>query len=207
MNNQQNALNHNRHHNNHLQSAWNKYGEAVFQFIILEYVQDLEQLFIREEYWTNKFKSNNKIYGYNGRIIAYSNLGIKLSEKIKKKINRFKKGNKINLGKRLSEEHKRKISKGNKGKIVSDETKRKMSEAKKGIKFSEEHKKRLSIARRSSKYSLVKITENNVVIIKSRLADGDSCSAIARDYDVGRSTISDIKFGRTGKYVNCEGVL
>jgi len=39
----------------------------------------------------------------------------------------FKKGNKINLGRKLSEEHKRKISISNKGKTYSDEARKNMS--------------------------------------------------------------------------------
>lgn len=37
--------------NGHLQNAWNMCGEAAFQFIICEYVDDIEALTEREQYW------------------------------------------------------------------------------------------------------------------------------------------------------------
>ena len=45
-------LNHNRHHNNYLQNAWNKYGEKSFDFFILEECC-LDQLDELEEEWIN----------------------------------------------------------------------------------------------------------------------------------------------------------
>lgn len=41
-------LNKNRHHSRHLQSAWHKYGETAFEFIVLELVKP-EQLIEREQ--------------------------------------------------------------------------------------------------------------------------------------------------------------
>ena len=75
----------------------------------------------------------------------------------------FQKGNKIGIGnkswtgKHFTEEHKRKISEGNKGKKYSEEAKRKMSEAKKGKKnpsyggLSEKHRKSLSESHKGKK--------------------------------------------------------
>lgn len=65
-----------------------------------------------------------------------------------------------NKGKKLSEEHKRKMSEANKGKKLSKETRQKMSEAKKGKpshlkgqKQSEETKRKISEALKGSKKS------------------------------------------------------
>jgi len=49
-----------------------------------------------------------------------------------------------NLGKKFSEEHKRKMSESQKGRTFSEETKRKMSESRKGKKYSEEIKRKMS---------------------------------------------------------------
>lgn len=54
----------NRHHNRHLQAAWNKYGEENFKFDELEYCP-LEQLDEREIYWINYYKSQDQKFGYN----------------------------------------------------------------------------------------------------------------------------------------------
>ena len=55
-------LNNNRHHNSHLQSAWNKYGENNFDFSILELCEIIE-LNDKEKYWIEKLNTFNE--GYN----------------------------------------------------------------------------------------------------------------------------------------------
>ena len=42
-------LNCNNHHSQHLQNAWNKYGEQSFKFQVLEYVADKNELLKREQ--------------------------------------------------------------------------------------------------------------------------------------------------------------
>lgn len=54
----------NRHHNTHLQNAWNKYGEEAFEFNILE-TCDNDMLGENEKWWINYFDSTNKLKGYN----------------------------------------------------------------------------------------------------------------------------------------------
>lgn len=55
-------LNNNRHHNKHLQNAWNKYGEDNFRFEIIECCP-LDNIDEREIYWINTFNSIKD--GYN----------------------------------------------------------------------------------------------------------------------------------------------
>lgn len=50
------------HHNNHLQSAWNKYGEDNFEFSIIEEC-DKHDLNVREQYWILTYDSFEN--GYN----------------------------------------------------------------------------------------------------------------------------------------------
>lgn len=82
----------------------------------------------------------------------------------------FKKGNKINLGRKLSKEtlesetykaRNRKISEKRKGIIYSDETRQKMREAKLGKKASDETRKKLSIARMGNTNNKGKCGEKN----------------------------------------------
>jgi group I intron endonuclease len=54
----------NDHVNNHLQSAWNLYGRDQFVFHILEECSE-DVLVRREQWWINKFKSNQREFGYN----------------------------------------------------------------------------------------------------------------------------------------------
>ena len=56
----------------------------------------------------------------------------------------FKRGHGVNRGRKLSEEHRRKISESHKGKHLSDETKHKLSEVNRGRKLSEEHRRKIS---------------------------------------------------------------
>lgn len=52
-----------------------------------------------------------------------------------------------------TEEHRKKISEGNKGKIRSEETRRRISEGRKGIVFSESHKEKIRKNRKGMKMS------------------------------------------------------
>ena len=54
----------NKHHNSHLQNAFNKYGEKNFIFEVIEFC-DLDNKFIFEQYWINTLDSCNKKIGYN----------------------------------------------------------------------------------------------------------------------------------------------
>lgn len=57
----------NKHVNVYLQRAWNKYTELAFEFIILEYVVENDDLIDREQYWINLTQCNNSKFGYNIR--------------------------------------------------------------------------------------------------------------------------------------------
>lgn len=62
------SLKKNKHHSKHLQAAWNKYGEEVFEFNVLEVIdKSLDKIYFlqREQYWLDKLESHNKKFGYN----------------------------------------------------------------------------------------------------------------------------------------------
>lgn len=92
------------HHNDKLMKAWKKYGENSFMFVVLEEVEDKEALIAREQWWINE-KDNTKC-GYNICEVAGSTLGKKLSEETKRKIGIANKGNQFNKGRKFTEEHK-----------------------------------------------------------------------------------------------------
>lgn len=129
-------LNNKIHSNPHLQSAWILYGSETFIFSLIEECLDSEIL-IREQYYLDiLFKDANT---FNIATIAGS----------------------AQKGKKLSEDHKRKISEGNKGKVVSEETKRKMSESQKGKKKTpeqiENHRSKL-IGKKASESTKLKMS-------------------------------------------------
>lgn len=129
----------NRHQNEYLQRAWNKYGEAAFRFEVLELVMPWS-LLDREQYWLDKLKPYNPVVGFN--IAHHANTPVHTPEVIaklraastgKSPSNQTRaKLSAANKGKSLSSEHRAKISASSKGKVRSTETRAKMSLAKRG---------------------------------------------------------------------------
>lgn len=110
----------NKHKNEKLQNSFNKYGQESFVFEVLEYVEDVTKLAEREQYYIDLYNASEK--GYNILAKADSSLGYKHSEEVKKEISKRQKGEgNYFWGKHLLEEHKVRISKGNRGKKHSKE--------------------------------------------------------------------------------------
>ena len=82
-----------KHFNNHLQSSYIKYGEEQFRYDIIE-TTSAEELLEKEVYWIKLLNANNNEYGYNKRLIVNSNLGIKLSEETRRKLSESHLGHK-----------------------------------------------------------------------------------------------------------------
>jgi group I intron endonuclease len=133
----------NKHENNHLQKAWNKYGEENFIFEILE-EYEIQHLISMEHYWCNLLDAFNYNKAYNIRPTHPFGKGtnsFEMREKVKKAL----------TGKKLSEEHKLKLSLAKKGRRLSKETKQKMSDSGKGKIMSNETKKKISEAKTGSR--------------------------------------------------------
>jgi len=90
------------HKNPILQNVYNKYGPENLLFKIIEIVTDVDRLIEIEQFYIDNLTPK-----YNICRVAASSLGVKRSEITKEKIR------KANLGKHLSEEHKRKVSENN----------------------------------------------------------------------------------------------
>ncbi len=108
-------LRNNKHENPYLQKAYNKYSESNFEFIVIESIIDCsdEQLDQMEIQYINFYKEKNLAYN----ILMGGNTsrrGIPMSEEAKRKVG--EKNRIHNLGKKASEETKRKMSKASKGK-------------------------------------------------------------------------------------------
>ena len=72
------------------------------------------------------------------------NLGKKFTEEHKRHMSEVRKGRVWNVGKKLTEEHKRKVSESLKGKVKSEEHRHKISDSLKGKKLSEETRRKIS---------------------------------------------------------------
>ena len=143
------TLRNNVHICKELQSEYTEYGEDQFFHEVLE-VCDEELLNKREQFWTDKLKSNNANYGYNRRKDVTNNGGIEFTEEAKKNV---RKNNPVTKGKKNGMYGRKGIKHPNYGKHLSEETKKKMSEKlkghvswNKGIKYTEEQKNKISIA-------------------------------------------------------------
>ena len=128
---------------NVINNARKKYGIESFGFEILKECED-EELDYWEKYYIKEL--NTKVpYGYNMTDGGGGTSGFTVSEETKKKMSEKMKGKTAwNKGKKLSEEHKIKISEWKKGKHRSEETKQKISKGKKGKKLSDETRKKMS---------------------------------------------------------------
>jgi len=116
-----NDLKNQKHHNEHIQRAYNKYGKNNLVLEISE-LCNKEDLLIKEQYYLDTLK-------------PYIN-GLNVSEYADRPPSW--------LGKKHTEETKRKISEGNKGKIISKKQRKQVSVRHKGKKISDEQKKFLS---------------------------------------------------------------
>ena len=70
-----------KHNNAHLQSAYVLYGPSAFQFHILEYVHNAEDLLSKEQHYIDTFNPE-----YNIARIAGSTLGLIYSDEAKAKL-------------------------------------------------------------------------------------------------------------------------
>lgn len=128
-----------KHHSYHLQRAWNKYGEATFDFIFLHKCPPIECVVI-EQVFINHYKTCNRTFGYNISPVAGSSLGVKLTEE------QNKRNALAQTGRKITEETRRKLSELRKGKKKSVEWRINQSESQKGRVFSIEHRAKLSAA-------------------------------------------------------------
>lgn len=195
-------LRRNVHANQHLQNAWNKYGEDNFIFsIFIE--TDEEALLIKEQELIDDSRCCDKNIGYNKALIAGSPMkGRKHSPEAIEKIRQ------ASTGRVPSEKTRRKISLANKGRNVSPEGRKRMSDAKKGyvpvcasMPPSPEGRKRISEyakTRTGHKNPNSRLTPEQVENIRKDFENPELTNGkIAERYGVSISTIKRIKNGTT----------
>ena len=196
-------LRRNVHGNQHLQNAWNKYGEECFIFSVLLEVEE-GLLLDKEQEIIDESKCYDKDIGYNKALIAGSPMkGRKHSPEAIEKIRQ------ASTGRKHTQKSRDKISSSNKGKRRSNESRRKMSEAKKGITpaaayipMSQEGRKKISDlakTRTGHKNPNSRLTPEQIEDMRkdfdnSELTNGN----IAEKYGVSLSTVKRIKYGKTG---------
>lgn len=134
-------LNAGKHHSRVMQRAWDKYGEAAFEFKKLLVCAKGDLL------WFEQRAFDVLKPAYNVCKVAGSVIGYRHTDAFKAEASARAKGNTHRRGQKISEEAKQRISEARKGKglgrVFSDDTKAKMSEALRGRKISEEQKEHL----------------------------------------------------------------
>lgn len=135
-----NELRRNRHANQHLQRAWNNYGEIAFTFEVIEECST-DTLLEREQYWLEKIKPYDHSIGFNIALHADSPM----------------RGRKV---KPHSIETRTKISNSHKGMKASPEARIRMSLFQKRKNVSEETRAKQSVAHKGRKRSPEEITKS-----------------------------------------------
>jgi len=152
-------LQHNKHHNSHLQRAWNKYGEDAFTFEVLELVLVPELLTAQEQYWFKKLKPFGR-KGFNIARVAGSTLGTKRSPEAIENVRQAL----------LRPEVRKKISDASRGRKQSPETIEKSRQARIGYKQTPEHIEKARLTRIGKKFS----PERNKKISQAKLGKKNS---------------------------------
>lgn len=168
------SLKNNKHCNPHLQNSFNENGGKNF---IFEIIEECEHEFCPdiENWWINMLDTKNPNKGYNVETPGKGRIGVKNSIEQNKNIGLGNKNSPRMLGKKHSEETKKKISESNIGNKISEETKKKISKAILGTKHSEESRRKNSEAHKGintwmkgtkmSEYNKLKLVETNSIPI------------------------------------------
>ena len=196
-----NHLRINKHHNTHLQNAVNKYGIENFEFEVLE---ECEERFLvsEENYWINMLNTCNRKYGYN--LLGGNPLngnGRMSPESIEK--TRVKK-----IGKKASEETKRKMSESRKGKTVSEETRQKIIKSNIGRKLTKEMKDKIGKIHQGKKLTSIhkKIISDffsKPVIFIDLNGNKMEFSSIQKASDYTKISLKTIRKAMRGEKIKC----
>lgn len=169
-----------KHANIHLQSAWNKYGEAAFVFSILETNIEANLLLEKEDYYIKKYNTLNREVGYNIAADTTSPMnGRKHSDASKEKMREAKLGAKNNFY----------------GRKHNEQTINKIREQKIGKKLTPEHKEKIikTIAKSGEQNINAKLTKEKVHLIREEFKNTVMYKGfikyLALKFNVSRDTI------------------
>lgn len=185
-----NNLKNNRHTNHKLQDHYNRFGKEDILFEVVEIVNDVNDLIPAEQRWMTVLQT--VLNGFNICPTAGNTLGYRHTDKTKKFLSRMQ------IGKKLSAEQKRKIGNSLMGKIVTEETRRKISESNKGKPKSESHKQKMSQSAKKRKPISEETRQKLSHISKNRIRTKEWCQKISNSnktpilqYDLSHNVISE----------------
>lgn len=195
-----NALRKSKHENGHLQNAWNKYGEAAFEFNVVLVCHSNSATYYEQLYLDMFFDDGLCCYNMNrnatggGRKhtietrqkISAAQIGRTLTAEQKQAMSDRFKGRQITWGDKISQSLKGKRL----GTKHTEETRRKQSEAHKG-----KAPKNLAMLT-AQKRAKANLTEERVMEVIMRLLDGETQTQISTDMCIAYGTVNGIKSGR-----------
>lgn len=130
------------HHSEKLQRSWQKHGESVFEFAVLEHVSDPSSLVDTEQAWIEKLNAFKG--GYNSSPTAGSVLGIKHSDSMREKMRAIRAANPI-----TPEQHEKMAeARRNSAKFIDGTSK--LGKSRVGYKHTDEAKAKISEASKRS---------------------------------------------------------
>lgn len=176
----------------HFYNSIRRYGWDNFKWQIIDTAKTINELNKKEEYWIKQYKATNERYGYN-KFKGGNNM--KMPQSVKNKIS------KANKGRVFTEEWIKNMSESRKGRVHSIGWRLEMSLRMQGRVFTEEHKKRMADAERGEKNHQAKLTEKDVIEIKTRIKNGETNPSIAKDFPVSHKMISLIRTGKSWRHV------
>lgn len=118
-----------KHHSPRLQRAWTKYGEAAFEFVVIEKCV-VEELLEREQHWIDTLDSC-----FNNAKVAGSRAGVKYTPEQSARLSAAMKGRVVSAETRAKMSASQKLRSPDTwaGRPHTDETKRLLSEIRKGV--------------------------------------------------------------------------
>lgn len=171
------SLKNGKHHNDHLQRAFEKYGENSFKIKLIKEctIEELDKL---EKYYINELDACNHDKGYN--MMHGGQKYRKFTKEVRLKMSKSGKGRKF------TDEHKRKISLARKGIVISQESIDKAIETKKRLKVHCGEKNPNAL-----------ISDNIAEKIILNLIDGLPVNDIADRYQVSNDVVYNIMYNRS----------
>lgn len=176
-----NKLKQGEHHNEHLQRAFNKYGENAFKIELLKKckIEELDEL---EQSYIKKFDACNHEKGYN---MMYGGQAYR----------------------EFTKEVRIKISKANKGRTFTDEHKKKIGLAHKGRKLSQEHISKMSATKKKTKIHCGEKNPNALIsdsVAKKIIMDllvNMAVKDIANKYQVSSDVVYNIMYNKSYSHI------
>ena len=178
------------HHSQHLQAAWNKYGESAFSFNKLV-ICSIDNLIMYEQIMIDGHKSADRLHGYNARPIAESVLGFRHSVDSKLKMSLSQ------TGRKASAETRALLSRQRTGRKMPAWFSEFTRQHKTGTTHSAETRALIGLkgtGRKAStetveKRSKLTLQEANEILARYK-AGGVTQSALAKEFSLNQSTVS-----------------